>query len=200
MSGAGSKRRKQVSEQEAQAITACQSGDREAFETIVRAYAARAIGAARSIVRETALAEDAAQEAFVRAFRALKRFDTKQPFYPWFYRILKNCCLSLLKRRKRHFAFSTDVEDAPPLEGPGGPANDPADSAARGELKAAVRQGMAQLSDPHREILYLSHFEALAYKEIADCLSIPIGTVMSRLWAARRALRKILEPGMGDHE
>jgi len=197
MKGTGSERAQTVSGEETRAIAACQDGDREAFETIVRAYAARAIGAARSILRDTALAEDAAQEAFVRAFRAIKRFDTDQPFYPWFYRILKNCCLTLLKRRKRHFAFSTDAEDAPPVVAP---RNDPVDAAARGELKDAVRAGMEELSDAHREILYLSHFDGLAYKEIAACLDIPIGTVMSRLWAARRALRKVLEPGIDEHE
>ncbi|MDH3591246.1 MAG: sigma-70 family RNA polymerase sigma factor [Planctomycetota bacterium] len=174
---------------EVRALAACQQGDRNAYELIVERYKARAIGVARSILRDVGLAEDVAQEAFVRAFRAVKRFRLEEPFYPWFYRILKNCCLTALKRRKRR-VLSLDVEDAPPVAAP---PNDPSHAASREELKAQVRYAMTQVSDKHREILHLSHFDGLAYKEIAGCLRIPIGTVMSRLWAARQALKKVME-------
>lgn len=183
-------------EDEVHAIAACQKGDRDAYELIVRRYAARAIGVARTILRDAALAEDAAQEAFVRAFRAIRRFKINEPFYPWLYRILKNACLSRLKRRRRVEA-SLDSEDAPPVAGP---PSDPAVTAGRKELRATIDAALARLSEPHREILYLAHFEELSYKEIAACLSIPIGTVMSRLWAARQALRKTLGPMMAQYE
>jgi len=173
-----------------QAIAACQKGDRDAFETLVRRYASRATGVARSILRDAALAEDAAQEAFVRAFRAIRRFDLTQPFYPWFYRILKNVCLSTLKRR-RVTVFSLDAEDAPPVEAP---PSDPSKSAARHELRETILAAMDTLSDAHREILHLAHFEHLAYKEMAACLGIPVGTVMSRLFAARKKLKEALGP------
>ena len=173
-----------------QAIEACQKGDRDAFEILVRHYASRATGVARSILRDSALAEDAAQEAFVRAFRAIRRFDLNQPFYPWFYRILKNVCLTKLKR-KRVTVFSLDAEDAPQVEAP---PNDPSTKASRKELRATILGAMDTLSDPHREILHLAHFEHLAYKEIAACLGIPVGTVMSRLWAARKKLKEVLGP------
>lgn len=186
----------EVPADEATAIAACQRGDRQAFELIVRRYTARALGAARAIVRDGALAEDAAQDAFVRAFRAIRRFRTGEPFYPWLYRILRNSCLTTLKRRGKP-APSIDVEGAPP---PPAPPFDPAATMARDELRAAVRDAMTDLSDPHREILNLSHFEGLSYKEIAECLAIPIGTVMSRLWAARQALKKVLAPRMAGHE
>jgi RNA polymerase sigma-70 factor (ECF subfamily) len=181
---------------EANAIAACQRGDRQAFEIIVKRYAARALSAARCLVRDAALAEDAAQDAFVRAYRAIRRFRREEPFYPWFYRILRNSCLTTLRRRGRRMP-SLDAENAPP---PAGPPVDPAATLAREELRAAVRSGMERLSDPHREILHLSHFEEMSYKEIAACLGIPIGTVMSRLWAARQALRKVLAPRMAGHE
>lgn len=188
--------RAEVPSDEAAAIVACQRGDRQAFELIVRRYTARALGAARTLMHDTALAEDAAQDAFVRAFRAIRRFRTGEPFYPWLYRILRNSCLTTLKRRGKP-GLSLDAEDAPP---PPAPPSDPAAKLARDELRAAVREGMTHLSEPHREILHLSHFEGLAYKEIADCLEIPIGTVMSRLWAARQALKKVLAPRMAGHE
>jgi RNA polymerase sigma-70 factor (ECF subfamily) len=183
-------------EDEVRAIAACQKGDRNAYELIVRRYAARAVGVARTILRDVAHAEDAAQEAFVRAFRAIRRFDRKERFYPWFYRILKNVCLTALKRRKGR-ELSLDAEDAPPLAAP---PDDPSTRASRKELRATIEVALARLTEPHREILYLSHFEELSYKEIASCLSIPIGTVMSRLWAARRALRKVLAPMVAEHD
>jgi len=188
--------RVEVPADEAVAIAACQRGDRQAFELIVRRYSARALGAARSLMRDPALAEDAAQDAFVRAFRAIRRFRNGEPFYPWLYRILRNSCLTTLKRRGKP-GPSIDAEGAPP---PAAPPCDPSAALARDELRTAVRDAMARLSEPHREILYLSHFEGLSYKEIADCLGIPIGTVMSRLWAARQALKRVLAPRMAGHE
>ncbi len=79
-----------------------------------------------------------------------------------------------------------------------GPPSDPSAPASRKELREKIDTAMAQISDAHREIVHLSHFEELSYKEIAACLSIPIGTVMSRLWAARRALKAVLGPMVTD--
>jgi len=195
MAGRGREPIDEPSEEEASAIRACQKGDRNAYELIVRHYAARAIGAARAILRDASLAEDAAQEAFVRAFRAIRRFRVGEPFYPWLYRILKNVCLTTLRRRG-NLPASLDAENAPPV-----PADtpDPGAAASRSELRAMLLAAMAQLSDAHREILYLAHFDELSYKEIAACLAIPLGTVMSRLWAARQALRKVVSPSLKDH-
>jgi len=191
MREAGSKSAERALEDEMRAITACQQGDRDAFGLVVRRYAGRAISAARWIVRDRALAEDAAQEAFVRAFRAIKRFKRGEPFYPWFYRILRNCCFTLLRRRRRK-GLSLDAEQAPVAVATSG---DPVEAASRSERRAIVRAAVARLSAPHREILHLAHFEGLAYREIAACLAIPIGTVMSRLWAARQALKRELLDG-----
>ena len=177
-------------EEETRAIAACQNGDRDAFEHLVRCYTGRAMGLARSILRDYAQAEDISQEAFVRAFRAIDRFDLTQPFFPWFYRILKNCCLTALRKRKRRgVVFSIDTENSPPVEGP--PAN-PGRHAEHSELRAQIDVALSRVNDKHREILMLAHFEELAYEEIAACLEIPVGTVMSRLWAARQALKREL--------
>ncbi|MHC4547690.1 MAG: RNA polymerase sigma factor [Planctomycetota bacterium] len=182
---------------EVRAIAACQKGDRDAYELIVRRYAARAMAVARRILQDAALAEDVAQEAFVRAFRAIRRFKLSEPFYPWLYRILRNVCLTKLKLRRRRAETSLDAEEAPPVAAP---RSDPAAAASRKELRATIDAAMVQLSEPHREILHLSHFEELSYKEIAACLDIPIGTVMSRLWAARQALKKVLGPLVAEHD
>ena len=195
MADVGRERHSELCEDEVRALAACQQGDRSAYELIVKRYGARAIGVARAILRDASLAEDVAQEAFVRAYRAIARFDLTLPFYPWLYRILKNCCFTALKKRTRTRAVSLDAEDAPPVAAA---PNDPSSGATRTELKEQVHWAMEQVSEKHREILHLSHFQGLAYKEIAACLDIPIGTVMSRLWAARRALRKVLEPVLHD--
>ncbi|MHC5052885.1 MAG: RNA polymerase sigma factor, partial [Planctomycetota bacterium] len=108
----------------------------------------------------------------------------------------KNACLTRLKRRRRVEA-SLDSEDAPAVAAP---PSDPAVTVGKKELRATIEAAMARLSEAHREILHLAHFEELSYKEIAACLSIPIGTVMSRLWAARQALRKTLGPMMAQYE
>ena len=196
MTTAGNQPIDETAAAETAAIAACQKGDRDAFETIVRNYASRAAGVARSILRDAVGAEDASQEAFIRAYRAIHRFDLKERFYPWFYRILKNVCLTRLKKRKIA-DFSIDAENAPPLEAD---PDDPADRVAKHELRETIFAAMDKLSDPHREIIYLSHFDQLSYKEIASCLSIPTGTVMSRLWAARKALKKHLGPLVQAHE
>jgi len=166
------------------AIASCQRGDRNAYELLVKRYAPRAIGVARRMLRDSSLAEDVAQEAFVRAFRAIGRFDLKERFYPWFYRILRNACLTAIERRPKG-ETSLDARLEHP---PDGREEEPSARATRGELRERIDAGMAALSEAHREILELAHFQELSYKEIAACLSIPIGTVMSRLFSARRAL------------
>ena len=85
--------------------------------------------------------------------------------------------------------FSIDTENSPPVEGP---PHHPGRRAEHGELRAQIDVALSRVNDNHREILMLAHFEEMAYKEIAACLEIPIGTVMSRLWAARQALKREL--------
>jgi RNA polymerase sigma-70 factor (ECF subfamily) len=169
---------------EAEAVAACLRGDRSAYELLVKRYAPRAVTAARAILGDASLAEEAAQEAFVGAYRALGRLDVHEPFYPWLYRVLKSVCLSARARRRA---------EPSSLDAPGRPSSDGASAAtARGDVRERLFAAMRTLSEPHREILRLAHFDALSYKEIAACLALPVGTVMSRLWAARRALRQAL--------
>ena len=165
---------------------------REGFGRLVRAYQRRAYAAAYRYVGNREDALELAQEAFVRAYRALHQFDPERPFYPWLYRIVKNCCLNHLKRKSRHGEYSLDewMESGHEIPDPGAA---PSESAELGGLRHAMRAAMAQLSEEHREILRLRHFLELSYAEIAECLGVPQGTVMSRLHAARKALRRELE-------
>jgi RNA polymerase sigma-70 factor, ECF subfamily len=173
-------------------LYAAQRGDHAAFGRLVRMYQRRAYAAAYGIVGNQHDALELAQEGFARAFKAMGRFDVQQPFYPWLYRIVKNICLNHLKKKRRHGEVSLDgmmengfcpcAIDATPRQ-----------AASLSESRAEVRRAIEQLPAIHREILVLRHFEELSYQEMADCLGIAPGTVMSRLHTARKKLRETLE-------
>jgi len=172
-------------------IAAC-GGDRGAFGQLVRAYQRKAYAVAYGLVGNRDDALDLAQEAFVKAYRALDRFDTSMPFYPWLYRILRNTCLNHLKKRKRRGESSLDAmheygfdaeDDARPPDG----------HAGLSDLRLAIHSAMGELTEDQREILQLRHFAEHSYSEIAELLEIPIGTVMSRLHASRKRLKRVLE-------
>jgi RNA polymerase sigma-70 factor (ECF subfamily) len=185
--------------EEQEVLEAVQSGRKERFEAIVVHYQRRAFRIAMSLVQNTQDAMDLAQEAFLRAFRAIQTFDTRQPFFPWFYRILRNLCLSHLKRRRRLFSLSgpkADEDDSDievPSDSPG-----PEVLAERSEKIDRFYAEFQTLPARDREILSLRHFENLTYAEIAAALEIPVGTVMSRLFYARRKLKERLGADLDD--
>ena len=165
---------------DAQAIERCKRGEREAFSLLVRRYQAEAIGHAIAILRHREDALDAVQEAFLRAFRAIDRLRDGRAFYPWFYTILRNHCFTRLaqRRRRRHVALEAEQMILA--------ADD--DTAAAEELEMLER-ALAELSAEDRELIVLKHLDGLRYGPIAERLGIPPGTVMSRLYHARRRLR-----------
>lgn len=140
--------------------------------------------------REDAL--ELAQESFARAYKAMGRFDSSLPFYPWLYRIIKNTCLNHLKKRKRRGEVSLEgMRESGFDVVSGGPGADT--HVHRDDVRVRMAEALNRLPEEHREILVLRHFQELSYKEIAECLGIPQGTVMSRLHAARKNLRCCLE-------
>ena len=179
--------------EEIRLIAGAKHGDHGAFESLVESYMGKAIGVAVGYVGNRDEAIDMAQEAFYRVFKNLDRFREGERFAPWFFRILRNACLNHLQKRKRRRAFSYHARDEgesdfPIVDGSLGPAD-------RAELTEEQRQfwiALEELSLKHREILLLRHFEDLEYAAIAEVLDIPIGTVMSRLFHARRKLRDAL--------
>ncbi len=180
--------------EEGSAIERAQKGDREAFALIVKKYMKPAYYVALSYVGSEQDALDLSQDAFVNAFRHLKRFDPTRSFFPWFYSILKNLCMNHLARARRRKEESLDrmAEDDRPVVLPVA-ASDPEKAAVAADLRAKVGEALGRLKPKDREILVLQHLQDFSYREIADLLGIPIGTVMSRLYGARRALRRELE-------
>jgi RNA polymerase sigma-70 factor (ECF subfamily) len=159
------------------AVRQCLEGDPDAFRTLVERYQDRALGHAIAIIRNRDDAQDAVQDAFLNAHRALHTFDRRRVFYPWLYAILRNCCFKLLARRHDDLVDSAARLDL--LESSTLPADD----------RLAIERALATLSAADREIVLLRHFDGLSYAELAALLEIPVGTVMSRLFNARKRLR-----------
>ncbi|MEW6745101.1 MAG: RNA polymerase sigma factor [Planctomycetota bacterium] len=169
-------------------------GERHRFGDLVGRYVHRAHGIALTLVGNMPDAMDMVQEAFLKSLRAIETFDTTQRFFPWFYRILKNSCLSHIKRRRRlrKISLTSKHEDEPDIELPDLTFN-PSALAVRDEIRERFWWAFGTLKTSDREILSLRHFQEMAYEEIARILEIPIGTVMSRLFHARRKLREKME-------
>lgn len=181
-------------DEEGSIIERCKKGDREAFAAIVQKYMKPAYYVALGYVGRPEDALDLSQDAFVNAFRHIRRFDSSRNFFPWFYSILKNLCMNHLNRLRRRREESIDemAEDEGqvpiPIE-----TVDPETKAVQKDLEVKIGQALLHLRPKDREIIILQHFQDYSYQEIANLLGIPIGTVMSRLYGARQALRRELE-------
>ena len=157
-------------------IERCKAGQTEAFGQLVRQYQSQAIGHALALLGNLPDALDAVQDSFVAAYQALGRFDPSRRFYPWFYTILRNRCYRVLTSRARRPV--TDIDDVQLLA-------PPADESLSDE-SAAVQRTLQELAPEDRELLVLKHLDGLTYDELAQRLGVPAGTVMSRLYHARR--------------
>lgn len=144
-------------------------------------YQTEAMGHAFAILGHRQDAEDALQEAFLSSYRALGSFDDNREFYPWFYTILRNCCWKLAARRGRRESSTLETIEILASSG-GGSVED----------QLALEQALRSLSPQSREILTLRHLDGLSYDELAARLDLPAGTVMSRLFYARKELRSQL--------
>jgi len=175
---------------ERELIRKCRAGNPRFYEPIVRAYEGPGLRLALGMTGNTADAEDALQEAFVKAYRSLDRFDPARPFAPWFFQILRNACRDLLRRRKSRF----DVEalDERLEERPAGAPSSPERRRQRAAARRTVWKALGQISEEHREVLVLKELEGFRYAEIASILDVPEGTVASRLYHARDALKHAL--------
>lgn len=158
-------------------IELVQSGDKNAYAAIVNTYKKRAYFIAYSFVKTEADALDVSQEAFIKAFRHIKKFDTKCDFFPWFYRILKNLCLDWLRKNKRRSEIP--LEDVTLAATP----------QVNQMLKIELWEGIEKLPFEQREILTLRYFQGFSYKEIAGILDKPLGSVMSSLYYSKKNLR-----------
>jgi RNA polymerase sigma-70 factor (ECF subfamily) len=171
-----------------QTLVAWKRGSAKAFETIVKSTMQRAFAVALGLVGNVEDAWDLSQECYLAAHKARRSFDTDRPFFPWFYRILRNRCLNFIERRKRRREISLDV-----LVERTDRAISPETALIRREQKEKLWKVLFTLSPEHREIIVLREFQELSYQEISHMLRIAEGTVMSRLYYARKALHDALK-------
>lgn len=178
-----------------QLVRSAQQGDMLAFEELVARHRDKIYARAFSMLRNEDEATDLSQEAWVKGWQRLKQFQRESSFVTWMTRIVINLCLDQLRRHKRLRAESIEqmeedtggVERHMPVVTP-----NPTEGLERGELRERIDQALDQLSAPHRTVLVLHEFEGLEYKEVAKRMGCSIGTVMSRLFYARRRMAGLL--------
>lgn len=174
-------------------------GSEAAFQELVERFERPVYGLLLRIVRRPETAEDLAQETFLKAYRALGRFDPQRKFSSWLFKIAHNSALDAL-RREGHEPLSLDAPAADGEEPPELPADPKAENpfarAAGRDLGRALESALRGLRPQYREILLLRFVEELSYEEIAEVLEVPLGTVKIHLYRARRDLAKALA-GLG---
>jgi len=176
-------------------VRAAQAGDMAAFEELVARHRDKIYARAFSMMRNEDEAVDLSQEAWVKGWQRLHQFQGESSFGTWMTRIVINLCLDQLRKHKRQRTESIEEMD----EESGGVERqmpvvtiNPTARLERGELRARIDRAMGQLSYEHRTVLVLHEFEELEYKEIAKVMGCSIGTVMSRLFYARRKMAALL--------
>jgi RNA polymerase sigma-70 factor, ECF subfamily len=180
-----------------QLVERVQAGDKAAFDLLVRKYQHRVLKLVSRFVSDAAEAEDVAQEAFLKAYRALASFRGDSAFYTWLYRIAINTAKNaLVSNRRRPVDFDLDLQDpeqydrhARLKEG-----DTPEGVLLTEEIRTVVERAMEQLPEDLRTAIILRELEGLSYEEIAEAMDCPVGTVRSRIFRAREAIDRKLKP------
>jgi RNA polymerase sigma-70 factor (ECF subfamily) len=172
-----------MSHNEPQLVARAQGGDEDAFEQLVRAHQRYVFNLAYRVLGDRNEAEDVAQETFVRAWRGLPSFRAECRFTTWLYRIARNVCLNRLPRLEAELRQTEELSQ--PLASP-----DPAPDEVVGarERQALLHSELARLPERYRLVLTLRYLQGFSYAEIADVLSLPLGTVKTHLHRGREAL------------
>ncbi len=178
-------------------VKRCQAGDTEAFDELVTRYRTRIFGMIYNMVHSEQDAWDLAQDSFVKAWKSIKRFRGHSSFYTWIYRIVMNVTIDWL--RKKQVKGGSEFDDAIHLKeiDPASktlPKADalPYEKMEQSEIRGRIDNAIAQLSPDHRAVILMKEIEEMQYHEIAEMLGCSIGTVMSRLFYARKKLQNLL--------
>jgi RNA polymerase sigma-70 factor (ECF subfamily) len=187
-------------------VRCAQSGEIRAFNRLVVRYRQRVVELAMRYTRNTADAEDAAQETFIKAYRGLKHFRCESAFYTWLYRIASNCARNLLKARSRDLlngAVDLPNERAAHLSSRLQELETPEELMLTDDIRGTVNAILERLSEEHRTAITLREIDGLSYQDIAIAMSTPVGTVRSRVFRARdlidRQLHSVYDGGLGRH-
>jgi RNA polymerase sigma-70 factor, ECF subfamily len=179
-------------------VRQCQAGDPEAFDQLVGRYRTRVFGMIYNMVHNEQDAWDLAQDSFLKAWKSISRFRGQSSFYTWIYRIVMNVTIDWL-RKKQVKGSGTEFDDTIQLKeiDPASLTVPKADALPyqrmeRREIRARIDAAIAQLSPEHRAVILMKETEEMQYHEIAEALDCSIGTVMSRLFYARKKLQNLL--------
>lgn len=175
-------------------------GDREAFATLVRRHQGRAFNLAYQMVRNREDALDISQEAFARAYTSLPTFKGEASFSTWLHRIVVNLAIDSLRRKRVAGTASYDDTRAVPEEPEAEPStrDDPAAALESKQVRGLLARGIAQLPPAQQAVLVLREIEGMTYEEISQAVGCSLGTVMSRLFYARRRLQQVLKKHLVD--
>lgn len=185
-------------------VRRAQGGDARAFDALVTKYRGRVYSMTYNLVHNDSDAWDLSQEAFIKAWRALPGFKNDSSFYTWLYRIAHNCSYDWLRKRKMQTAGEfddnrVDHQPDPTAEAVPHGFTRPDKAMANAELGVHIREAVDKLSEDHRTAILLREVEGLPYDEIATVMQSSIGTVMSRLFYARKKLQELLKETYETH-
>jgi RNA polymerase sigma-70 factor, ECF subfamily len=176
-----------------QLVARVQKGDSRAFDMLVLKYQHKILGLISRYVHDSDEVQDVAQEAFIKAYRALPRFRGDSAFYTWLYRIAINTAKNhLVARSRRPPGSDVEISDAEYFEGGGAlrEIETPETALFGAELKQVVERAIRELPDDLRTAVTLREFDGLSYEDIAEIMDCPVGTVRSRIFRAREAIDK----------
>lgn len=174
------------------AVAAAQQGNASGFEWLVRRHQQRALAVALGILRNKEDARDACQDAFLRAYRGLDRFDGQAQFSTWLHRIVVNICIDRLRRSSPGGIALDKVEGVLANE------EDPGRAVEGAEIGGRIGAALSALTARHRTALVLREVQGLSYLEIAEAMRCSVGTVMSRLFHARKKMQQLLRDDAPD--
>jgi RNA polymerase sigma-70 factor (ECF subfamily) len=189
-------------------LTRFQRGQREAFAVLVRRYERELYGYLRRYLGDASLADDVFQNTFLQLYTKVGKYEPGRPVRPWLYTIATHQAIDALRRAGRHQALSLEQQREAGADGEVRslvgmlecPAPGPLDSAQAEERRLAVRAGVERLPDFLRQVVLLAYYQGLKYREIADILGIPVGTVKSRLHAALGKLQEAWNVSPSVHD
>ncbi len=188
----------QVDLSDLELVKQCQAGQTEAFDELVSRYRTRVFAMIYNMVHNEQDAWDLAQESFVKAWKSIKRFRRHSSFYTWVYRIVMNVTIDWLRKKQikgagSEFDDSIQLKEIDPASRTVPKAEPlPHERMERNEIRAKIDNAIGQLSPEHRAVILMKEIEDMQYHEIAETLGCSIGTVMSRLFYARKKLQNLL--------
>jgi RNA polymerase sigma-70 factor (ECF subfamily) len=184
-------------ETDQQLVERARNGDTRAFDLLVKKYQHKIIGLIGRYVHDHSEVQDVAQEAFIKAYRALGKFRSESAFYTWMYRIAINTAKNhLVSRSRRPPGSDLDMADAEVLDHSGRLADieTPEAAMARDQLETAVFEAIEALPEDLRTAITLREMDGLSYEDIANIMECPVGTVRSRIFRAREAVDRHISP------